>query len=403
MEKSASLIHTFLHWTEKWFKTDMTYLVKNGFWLTLGQAFSAGSALILSIAFAYFLTPEIYGTYKYILAICGTLAIFNLPGLGTAIVKATAQGKEGSFYKAFKISVTWGLVGGFISFLAGLYYTYFGNHLLAIPLFIGAVFLPIMDSLSLYSEVLQGKSDFKRFTKFFVASQVLTTICLLTTIFLTKNLYILIFAYFLSWTLVRFVFLKITLKIYPPNNVVDPGAIGYGKHLSLMKVLPSIASYLDKLLIFHFMGAAEVAIYSIATAPVDQLKGTLKSIYTLILPKFSQKSKEEIKQSIKEKMPKFILSLVIITVLYIIFIPFLLKLFFPKYGASIIFSQFYSISLIATAFLLPYASLEATASTKKLYHYNTWTSLMQILSLLILTPYIRWGFSLFSARLKHCS
>ncbi len=67
MQTLRAKICNFLRWSEKYIKTDMIYLVKGGFWLTLGQIISSVSSLLLVIAFANLLPKETYGIYKYFL------------------------------------------------------------------------------------------------------------------------------------------------------------------------------------------------------------------------------------------------------------------------------------------------------------------------------------------------
>ena len=86
-----------------------------------------------------------------------------------------------------------------------------------------------------------------------------------------------------------FYFFKITLNKFPPNQNHDPETISYGKHLSFTGIIGTVATYLDRLLIFHYLGAVEVAIYSIAIAPPEQIKNLFKNIPTLAMPKLAQK------------------------------------------------------------------------------------------------------------------
>ena len=61
-------IYKLLRKSEKWTHTDMIYLAKGGFWLTLGQIISSVSSFALAVAFANFLPKEVYGNYKYIIS-----------------------------------------------------------------------------------------------------------------------------------------------------------------------------------------------------------------------------------------------------------------------------------------------------------------------------------------------
>ena len=44
-----------------------------------------------------------------------------------------------------------------------------------------------------------------------------------------------------------------------------------------------------RILAFHYLGAVELAIYSFAIAPPEQIKGVFKFLGTLALPKFSKR------------------------------------------------------------------------------------------------------------------
>ena len=59
----------FLRWSERYSKTDMLYLVRGGFWLSLNHIAASVSSLILAVAFANLIPAETYGTYRYVLSI----------------------------------------------------------------------------------------------------------------------------------------------------------------------------------------------------------------------------------------------------------------------------------------------------------------------------------------------
>lgn len=384
IKKIKQKIYNLLHWSEKYAKTDMVYLAKGGSWLTLGQIVSSASAFLLSIAFANLIPKETYGTYKYILSIVGILSIPTLSGMGTAITQAIARGYEGSFIPALKIRIRWGLLGGLASlFLAGYYY-FLNNPTLCISFLIAAVFLPIMDPLGSYDALLQGKKLFKVSTKYFIISQIVAIASLIITLVLTKNLYLILLAYFTSWTLMRFIFFKITSKKYIENNKTDLKTISYGKHLSLINVFGIVASYLDGILLFHYLGPASLAIYSFAIAPPEQLKGLVKNLNILALPKFSQRTKEELKTTMWNKVFKLSAVVASMVILYILIAPSVYKIFFPRYLDAVFYSQLFAASLIFSVAIIPYAVLQSQMAQKQLYWYNTVDSVSQIALLFVL-------------------
>jgi O-antigen/teichoic acid export membrane protein len=383
IERLKVKTHNFLRWTEQYTKTDMVYLAKGGFWLTLGQIVSSLSAFLLSLAFANLLPKETYGNYKYILSIVGILTIPTLSGMGTAITQAVARGYEGSLIPALKTKIRWGLLGGLASLILAGYYFYQDNTTLTISFLISAVFLPFMDSFGIYDALLQGKKLFDISTKYFIISQIIAIASLITVLFFTQNLFLIIFTYFASWTLIRFIFLKLTLKNFPLNQNQDTSTISYGKHLSLMGIISTIANYLDRLLIFHYLGAAEVAIYSIAIAPPEQIKSLFKSIGTLALPKFAQRDIKDIKQNIGDKFLKLFLFGILIIGLYIVIAPFFYKIFFSKYLDSIFLSQLFSVSMLNLTFFPASTVLTTKSKIKEQYIINIASSIFQIIAMII--------------------
>src|SRR5690606_14131318 len=68
-----------IHWlrqSEKYTKVDMVYLASGNFWLTTNRVVGIGTGFMLTLAFANLLPPEIFGQYKYILALAGIIGAF---------------------------------------------------------------------------------------------------------------------------------------------------------------------------------------------------------------------------------------------------------------------------------------------------------------------------------------
>jgi O-antigen/teichoic acid export membrane protein len=210
-------------------------------------------------------------------------------------------------------------------------------------------------------------------------------VAMIATLFLTSNIFLIIFVYFAANSLLRFIFFYVTLRKANINKKEDIGTISYGKHLSLINIIGSVADQLDKILIFHYLSAADLAIYAMALAPVDQIKGLTGILSSLAFPKFAQKSIVEIKTSLKQKMLRFSALLIIITILYIIAAPYLYQIFFPKYLESVGLSQLFSISIVATTTTVILSSiLTAQKAQKILYQYKIITSFARIILIIVL-------------------
>lgn len=374
----------FLRLGTEYFGLDLKYFISGGFWLTLGQIFSTAIAFLLAIFFAKFLPKETYGIYSFVLSAAGILAIANLPGIGDAITQAVARNYEGSLLPALKMRIRWGLLGSAAGLAAAAYYYFNGNITFAVSFFIVSLFLPLMDSFNLYDAFLSGKKLFNISVKYNIAGQIFSAGILIAAIFLTKDIFWILLAYFAPLMLANFIFFQITLKKYAPNRQEDPNTISYGKHLSAMRIIGTIANYLDGILVFHYLGAASLAIYAFAIAPPEQLKGLLKNLNILILPKFSQRTREELKTAMRHQVFKLSAIIAPIVILYILAAPYIYEIFFPRYLDAVFYSQLFAASLIFGVNIIPFTILQSQMAQKELYWYNTIGSIAQIALLFIL-------------------
>ena len=79
---------SLLRASERYTKTDMVYVTTSGFWLILGQSVSAVATLGLAIAFANLLDQELYGNYKYALAVASVMGTLTLTGFTSAVMRS---------------------------------------------------------------------------------------------------------------------------------------------------------------------------------------------------------------------------------------------------------------------------------------------------------------------------
>lgn len=379
-------------------KTDLHYLAKGGSWLTLGQFLSGLVSFLMAIAFARLLPKESYGIYKYIIAIAGIIGTFSLAGINTSIVQSTAKGFEGSLKQGFNLTLKWGILPFLIAVSISLYYFLQNNISLAVSMVIIGIFSPILTSASLFDSFLNGKKDFKQSVFLGTIENTISSALLLITIILTKNPVWVVAVFFSSHAVLNLILYYFVINKYKPNDNLDDGeSIKYGKHLSLVRAIGNIALHLDKILVFHYIGAAELAIYSFATAIPDRLKGLTKIIPTLALPRFAEQSKESVKKNIFKKVWQLVGLTTIMVILYILLAPYIYKLLFPQYTDSILFSQVFAIVLIITGGL-PGTFFNAHSATKQTYILNIFSNASRIiLTFAFIIPFGIWG--VVSARL----
>ena len=386
VEKFKSRAYELLRKTEKYTKTDMVYLARGGFWLSLKTALSMLIAFGLSVAFANLLPKETFGEYKYIFSLFGLLAIPTLLGMGTSVTKSVAQGYEGTPIAAVKIKILWGMLGSIASAAVATYYFLQGNTGLAGAFGIVAIFLPFVDTFGLFNAITTGKQLFRVSVIYETVIQAFSAIAIATSLFLTDNLLIILLVYFTVYTTARFVVFQIVMRKHTKNREVDVAAITYGKHLSVMEVLGVISGTIDSILLWQFLGAGPLAVYSFAKAIPAQINGALKKIVVLAYPKFTLRDFQSIKEPLTQKMLKLFLLIAVIIAVYIVVAPYIFNIFFPQYTDAIFYSQIFALSLLLFPQKFITTLFQAHARKKVLYISSTVTPFVRLALALILIP-----------------
>jgi len=394
-------ISPLIYKLQRYVKIDLFYLIKGESWLMAGKVVSMGTSFLLSLVWANWVDKNIYGNYQYILSLFGIISIFSLPEMGSAVVQAVARNLEGSFIHGFKVQLKWGLLGSLTALGIAGYYWLQGNNNFTLCFIIIALFLPLFQAAQIYTAFLEGRKLFDVNVKYTSVIQVISAGLMIFTLFCINyffpglpvllTLFIIICAYFLPRTILHIYFLLRTKIKFKPNNEEDPKTIGFAKHLTLAAILGILADNLDKVFLFHYLGAVEVAVFSFAVAVPDQIVVILKHISALSLPKFSIRSREEIRKTLLRKI--YFLTAIISTVvlIYIIFAPLAYQIFFPKYLNSVSYSRLYALSIIPLCFSMG-TIFRAKMIIKPIYIIRIIVPLFKIALCIILIPlYGIWG------------
>jgi O-antigen/teichoic acid export membrane protein len=388
-----NFLYRLLRQSERFFRTDMVYLTKGGFWLAFGHAMAIIIGLILTLGFANLLSKESFGTYKFILSVSGIMTAFSLTGLPSAMIRSIAKGFDNALTKSFRANIKWSFAIFIGGLFGGLYYFLNGNNTLALSLLIVGSLSPFMTSASLYGSFLEGKKDFRKKSLYGMLQNSVPAIFLLGTIYLVDNPLIIVLVYFISNTAITMVLFYHTLRSSARINArEDTSLLSYSKHLSLMNILATITYHIDKVLIFHFLGTAPLAIYTFAIAPINQLESPGKFIAKLALPKLSEQKISDIHKTLPRKIFVLFVSMLGLVALYITIAPYIFDFLFPKYIESVPFSQVYALTLLFTPGMLFGQTLTAHMKTKALYITKIVGPMVNISLLIILLPLFGiWG------------
>ncbi len=367
-ERVQNIIIGILRWSERYTKTDMVYLMQAGWWLNLGVVITSFLSLLLSIAFANLLPPSTYGLYQYLLSISGLIASLALPGMNSAVAQAVARGYEGVLRKSVRAQLKWFPIPFSIALITALYYFAHGVTDIGIGLIAVAILTPMVNVFNTYSAYLEGKQDFRR--SFFLNLLVILSSygsMFLAVIFAKDAAALIIVNLGVNVIVTAFAYYKTLQACKPDDTKFDPQTITYGKQLSVLSTV-GLLNQLDSVLVFHFLGAVQLAVYSFATLLPERVGSLLNFIGTASLPRFATQPLSYIRTHILEKVWRLAAVAVAAAVVYALIAPLLFHLLFPKYVTAIPYTQAFAaiIALIALTNITN-SLLYAKRFTKEIY------------------------------------
>ena len=378
-------------WAEHYTKMDMVYLARGSFWSIAGQVSASLIALTLSVAMAHYVPKDIYGQYKYVLAIISVLGAFSLNGIGGAVLQSAARGFDGALADGFKANMRWSFAIFIGSFALGGYYLIAGNFILGLGILVGGSVTPFLGSFNLYSPFLSGKKEFalQAWYADFVTN-IIPAVALIITAYVAPRPLPLIAVYFsTNLAATAFAYWRTARKLHKAAAEHDPEMLHYGKHLSLIGILGGFAGNIDQLILFHFASATDLAIYNFATGIPDQMKGPLKTLDAMTQARFANREEADIHSSIRNKIFWMSVGSVVVVVGYLLIAPYLYLLLFPAYAVAIPYSQIYALSLFAMIASPAASYLSAKKKVREQYIASISISIFQIIVMSLGVMY--WG------------
>ncbi len=347
----------------EFFGLNLKYFGKAASWVTLSQIINGILAFVLVIILTRLLPKETYGLYRYVLSIADLLTIFTLTGMNSAVAQAVAAGNEGALIKSVKHQLKWNLMMTAASFAVAIYYFLNNSCMLALSLLrIGALW-PIILALNTYLAFLIGKKNFRLNSIFNTGSTLIYVAGMLLAIIFTNKIPALIFIYSLATLSSNLIFYFRTLKIYKPKKDGTEDFIVFGWKLSSLKVVGIVAGQIDNIIMNHFFGPAQLAIYALARILPDNIIPLIKDVVNTGMPNLAQKNVEEINKVFYKRIIQGLALGIIASSFYSFIAPTIFKYLLPKYLESVYYSQLLSISFV---FLFPLAYMGAVFISQKL-------------------------------------
>lgn len=370
-----------INFLEKFLRTDARYVLKGYFWFALEHSVSILTGIATSVAFANLLPPETYGFFRYAISLMPFLGIATLEKMNDSLAVSVARGFDGDTLRILKIKMKFGLLGTLGGIGLAVYYYYNNDITISLLVLAMSLFIPIFNPPLLYTSYLTGKKKFPTLSILNSVSMVVYSAAVMAAILLSKNVFVILISYFLINTAIRFITLAYALKKNPPNNLVEKQTMDYGKKINLLEIVNIASSALDNILVFHYLGAVELAAYAFIKKVPENIKFIPRFLTILSMPKFSQKDigDPKIKKEVVRKTWIFYSAVFVLVLIYILAAPFIFNLLFKPYKQYVIYSQIYALSFAFNFGGLFLSFIEANRKTKRVLSLHFTTSIVGML------------------------
>lgn len=379
-------LYRLLRWSERYTNLDMVYFASGGFWQTFGQVGSSLLSLVLILVFANLLPKETYGTYRYLISLAGILNIFTLTGMNQAVSQAVARGQQGILRATVNYQLKWNSLLMLVFWVAGAYYLVHENWAYGGALFILSVCTPLIAAFNTYSAYLSGRREFRLNNIFSVLATAIYVAGMVAAIILSGGVIWLVAAYAFSTLVGSVFFYVLTLRKFPAPDEPAGEVLKYGRHLTYIGLLAPLASQLDSVILNHFWGPAQLAVYSIATSIPNRAVPFVKSWVDVGFPKVAQKTPEELNRTFYQRIGLGLVAGATIAAAYILVAPYLFKYLMPQYIDAVIYTQILSIMFI---FAIPNRYIGSLLAAQKMSRQILAVNIMQ--SMLAISLYIVLG------------
>lgn len=365
---------------------DLRYVAKGSSWSVIDLVIGNIASLLLAMAFSRFLPKEAYGAYGFVLSWVGIFSTFAMSGINVAIIRSIAKGFEGDLQAAVKSKLRWGLISSVLSVAFAIYYFVIGNNSLAISFALAAIFLPPYLASSMFASFFSAKELFKYNTLASLIVRFASLATMTTTIFLTDLVPIIILAYFVPDTIIKLSFFWMAVKRFQKNKHVSKDTNIFAMHLTAMNIIGGISKRLDQILLFHAIGAVEVAVYRFALVPFERIQILVTVLTGIVSPRFAKRSYTEIYQVLGRKLIWFSLLIAAIGLSAFLVMPLVFKILFPQYMESVYYGRILLLPLAFAAPSIIQSIWTAKAEIKKLYILKVITHVSRIAFFAIFIP-----------------
>lgn len=376
-------------------KINVRFYGKAFSFLSFGYATLILRGLASTYLVARFLDAEVYGQVRYVIALYNLAGIFTLSGFGIPLVKGLARRDSFVARHVLRKILRFSVLGTVFLALLAFERWIHGERDVSLAVFASALFFVPYTLCGMYVQIYTGLERLKDLAKADGWSNFLYAIFFTLTLCISKNLIVLVVAYFLIDCIIRGWLTWRAYRSIPPSSETDMREYDLlGRHMNGVYVMQSLAVGVGQVLLQRFGGYQAVAAFSVATIIPEQVISLTKSLNGTLLQRLSRYShvSEGHANNIRRQFWLLLFVMTGIFAGYAIVAPFVLRFLFPQYPDAILPSIVYATGFLGNAVLVGTNAFQAYGNMGAYWMYASIVSTVQLVSSVALVPVIGgWG------------
>ena len=279
-------------------------------WSNLNTMIIAGSALVMSIVFVRSGAKDLYGHYLFVTAMVGLFSVVSISGTKSVVFRTAAQGHDGVYREATKLSFLWSLGGGVLLAAAGGLLWMFGRNVSGCNLLIAALFFPFVTSLENWMLLMKGRSDFSKLMWMNLTKLVIGLAAISAAIVLTRSIIVILLAYFAVQSAFNIVYHMGCLRLLK-NDLVDASWKKQSFALTITELSSIAFGRVDILLVAALLPMESVAVYGLVMRLTGVFLALTKSTTEAVLPGIFKSDKITIRFFYKSVAASFVVPIML--------------------------------------------------------------------------------------------
>ena len=287
-----------------------------------------------------YVPKEIIGHYQFVLSVIALVSITSLPGMRGALMQSVARKRGGFFKTATLYSVFGAFVGSLILLMIAGYHFIINDVMMAFAFTIAALLNPLGQGLLIWKSSYSGEERFKVLAIIdAMTALIVSAFLMLSALFYNESHILLLSIALIIPALQNFILWSIEFRKHKTSPAAEDGMKEYGLKTSTYHIFPAIAQEVDKLSIYNFMSAADLALYNVASKIPNAAKAVIKDIGSVVMPKFARTPHYSQKLNIYFWLFSGVLFVGILFFTFFIFPALFQWIVPPEYEEGLIFGQ----------------------------------------------------------------